>query len=118
MGRRGARRTDEFVENYGQSASALSRVLAEGSYAVQMIGFLDPATQLPLVLKAMSSAGFREQRYASLATHDDGRLWRSVPSRRWYNRVRENSDSALPLATGKEVVLIHRLERKRDANDG
>lgn len=117
MGRRGVRRTDEFVENYERSVAALSRVLAKGSYAVQMIGFLDPSTQLPQVLSAMSSAGFREHRYASLATADDGRLWRSVPSRRWYNRVRENSDSAIPLATGKEVVLIHRLERKRDASD-
>lgn len=118
MGRRGVRHTDEFIENYKQSISALSRVLVEGSYAVQMIGFVDPSVQLPLVLKAMSSAGFREQRYVSLATSDDGRLWRSVPSRRWYNRVRESSDSSTPLATGKEVVLIHRLERRGDLSDG
>ncbi len=72
---------------------------------MQMVGFKEPAKQLPLLLSAMNEAGFRELQYKSIATHDDGRLWRKVSSQKWYNAVLPESTP-----TSSEVVLIHRLD--------
>ena len=105
MGRRGVERTDEFVAMYSNGLRSLATVLDPGAFMVQMIGFKDPSHQLPQVLRSIRHAGFQEVRFKSLATASDGRLWRTVPSQRWYNAVREG-----PTPGSKEVVLVHRLD--------
>jgi hypothetical protein len=104
MGRRGLSNTDEFMGMFAEGMNALANVMADGGHVVQMVGFKDPSIQLKPFLQAMSEAGFKEQRYTTLATRDDKRLWREVPGQKWYNAVRSQ-----PTHTSHEVVLIHRL---------
>src|SRR5262249_8428730 len=50
----------------------------------------------------MEEAGLREVLLPALQGERDGRLWRSVPSRRWYSDQRGETPGS------QEVVLIHR----------
>jgi hypothetical protein len=50
----------------------------------------------------MEQAGLREALLPTLRGHADGRLWRSVPNRRWYSDQRGDTPGS------QEVVLIHR----------
>ncbi len=69
---------------------------------VQMVAFARPEEQLPRYLDAMEAAGLTEQFLPSLSSVGDGRLWRTVPNRRWYAQQRGDTPSS------KEVVLFHR----------
>jgi len=70
-----------------------------------MVAFADPSWQLPRYLETMEEAGLSEVFLPMLRGEADGRLWRSVPSRRWYSDQRGETPGS------QEVVLIH---RKRD----
>lgn len=74
---------------------------------VQLVGFSDVDRQLPRYLDAMSSVGLEEFTLDELATDLDGRLWRSVPNRRWWTEAR--SKQGIAEHTSREVVLFHRL---------
>jgi hypothetical protein len=50
----------------------------------------------------MKEAGLTEMFLPALKGQKDGRLWRAVPSRRWY------SDQRGATPASNEVVLIHR----------
>lgn len=50
----------------------------------------------------MEEAGLTEVFLPALKSENDGRLWRSVPGRRWYSEQRGNTPGS------QEVVLIHR----------
>ncbi len=105
LGGRGTAYIDVFIDLFTAGMKSLSELLEPGGHVVQMVGFKEPAKQLPLLLSAMNEAGFRELQYKSIATHDDGRLWRKVSSQKWYNAVLPESTP-----TSSEVVLIHRLD--------
>lgn len=77
--------------------------LRDGAWMIQLVGFNNPNVQLPKYLKCVQSAGFRETSSLRLATRSDGRLWRSVPRRKWYANGAGNS-----LRTKNEVVLLFR----------
>lgn len=95
------------LANYFQTASeaftSLARIADEHTMVVQMVAFSDPSWQLPLYVETMASAGFREVQYARMANNDDGRVWRTVPNRKWY------ADKRGQIAASNEVVLFHRL---------
>lgn len=99
-------RADRSLAKYFQQLRAAFRdvrSLCDGNTIVaQMVGFHDPAHDLPRYLKAMGEAGFGEIRFATAATADDGRLWRQVPNRRWW------AVNAGNMHTAVEVVLFHR----------
>jgi len=80
------------------------RALADKqTMVVQMVAFSEPAWQLPRYLEAMSDAGFREERICAADDKSAGRVWRSVPGRKWYaNQMGQTSGS-------QEVVLFHRV---------
>jgi len=71
------------------------------SLVIQLVGFSQPERQLPLYLRKMDEAGFQEvlPEYSRNALYR-GRVWRNVPSRRWYADQTMNSS--------REVLLIHR----------
>src|SRR4029077_18269126 len=75
---------------------------------VQMVAFSDPSWQLPRYLETMQEVGLHEVFLSTLKRERDGRLWRSVPGRRWYSDQRGDTPSS------QEVVLFHRrtLERR------
>jgi DNA modification methylase len=73
---------------------------------VQVLSFSKPVEHLPLYLDVMATCGLREVILAD-ADSKDGRLWRSVPNRRWYTNYLETENEC------HEVVLFHRWDRRR-----
>lgn len=96
----------DYFLRMGQALQDVGRITRQGGWLVQIVGFRDPASQLYQYLKATNAAGFDEVLFPELATSPDGRLWRPVPSRRWWVKARAREATAPH--TAQEVVLIHR----------
>lgn len=96
----------KYFLRLGEAFVDLARILQPDSLVVQMVGFSDPEGQLPRYLSTMRGAGFVETRPSAGELEEDGRLWRSVPGRRWWTSAGERQGSAPH--TGREVVLFHR----------
>jgi hypothetical protein len=107
MSARSDRTQRRYFEQLEAAYSDVARLCDASTVVVQMVGFHDPAADLPRYLSAMEAAGFSEARLPDLATAPDGRLWRAVPNRRWWS---VNSDS---IQTAAEVVLVHVLRAGR-----
>lgn len=104
MGDRDAKTaTEQYMDNYRKIITELKRTLKPGGLMVQMIGFSKPLEQLPQLLQILRQNGLEEVRYKSLATGDDGRLWRGVPGLKWYSATRSSATHS-----SRELVLIHR----------
>ena len=86
-----------------ETMAACREKMKEGAWSVHMVGFSSPRPQLTQYLRVMEANGFHEVRSKRLATWRDGRLWRTVPNRRWYAASRSASNS-----TKSEVVLLFR----------
>jgi len=78
----------------------------ENTVIVQMVAFSEPNWQLERYLESMEEVGLTEAFLPALKGERDGRLWRSVPGRRWYSDQRGDTPGS------QEVVFIH---RKRSA---
>lgn len=103
MGHRSESGQEEYFANIEAVYRNIAGVLDRTTRVVQLVGFSDRSFQLERFLKAMNNAGYEEIVVSSRNADGAGRIWRSVPNRRWYNRVKE-----APVAA-KEVLLIHRL---------
>ena len=106
-----AARSDRTQGTYFRRLEAAYKDIAQmctaETWLVQVVGFNDVDDQLRRYLVTMNRAGFVEFTFDSLATADDGRLWRDVPGRRWWARAGDRSD--VVQHTDREVVLIHKL---------
>jgi len=102
FGDRRHRNLVRYFEGIRQSFAGVRQVIDASALVVQLVAFSDPDWQIPRFLEAMQEAGFGEAAPESLGIPVDGRLWRSVPGRRWFALIRE------ALATSKELVLFHR----------
>jgi hypothetical protein len=91
-----------YFDNIRSTMSSVAAVANARTVIVQMVAFAEPSWQLPRYLKTMEEAGLRELKLSELRGERDGRLWRSVPSRRWYSDQRGETPAS------QEVVLIHR----------
>jgi hypothetical protein len=83
----------------------MSSVTALADYntiVVPMVAFSDASWQLTRYLETMEEAGLTEIFLPMLHGQGDGRLWRSVPGRRWYSDQRGLTPGS------QEVVLLHR----------
>jgi len=78
------------------SFQAVRRIIAKDGLLVQLVGFADVSTQLPMYLAMMEDAGYAE------AATSDGRLTRRVANRKWYAKHK----GATPASN--EVLLFHR----------
>jgi hypothetical protein len=90
-----------YFENIKATMSSIGALANERTVIVQMVAFSEPSWQLPRYLETMEEAGLTEAFLPMLRQEADGRLWRSVPSRRW-NEQRGETPGSL------EVVLLHR----------
>lgn len=95
-----------YFENIRATMSSVAALADKRTIIVQMIAFPEPEWQLPRYLETMQQCGLVEVKLPLLRLQGDGRLWRSVPNRRWYNDQRGETPGS------EEVVLIH---RKADA---
>lgn len=100
----GDRKYPELATYFSSIKASMASVAAlsdEHTVVVQMVAFSDATWQLPRYLETMEEAGLEEVFLPTLRGRD-GRLWRSVPNRRWY------SDQRGATPGSEEVVLIHR----------
>lgn len=102
MGDRKVPKLKTYFDNIQASMTSVAAVASSETIFVQMVAFSDAAWQLPTYLHAMAEAGLTELKLPSQRGHEDGRLWRDVPSRRWYSEQRGRTPAS------KEVVLFHR----------
>jgi len=106
MGARADGSGDRYFKSLHTAWSNIATLADERTRVVQVVGFGRVQTQLQRYLRVMHNAGFEEELITEIANHSDGRLWRSVPSRRWW--VVADSRSETAPSTAREVVLIHR----------
>jgi hypothetical protein len=91
-----------YFENIKATMSSVAALANSRTVIVQMLAFSEASWQLPRYLATMKDAGLTEMFLPTLKGERDGRLWRSVPSRRWYSEQRGETPGS------QEVVLIHR----------
>jgi hypothetical protein len=91
-----------YFDNIKGSMSSVAALADEDTVIVQMVAFSAPDWQLERYLLAMEEAGLTEMQLPILKSEGDGRLWRSVPGRRWYSAQRGTTPGS------QEVVLFHR----------
>jgi hypothetical protein len=91
-----------YFANIRATMSSAAVLADEHTVFIQMVAFADASWQLPRYLETMEEAGLSEVFLPILRGEADGRLWRSVPSRRWYSDQRGETPAS------QEVVLIHR----------
>jgi hypothetical protein len=96
-----------YFDRLRKAFGDLATIVGPNALVVQMVGFNDPSEQLPRYLETMGEAGFREVEIDGLSNSTDGRLWRSVPGRRWWAEATARKRTVPH--TAHEVVLIHRL---------
>jgi hypothetical protein len=91
-----------YFENITATMTSVAALADADTTVVQMLAFSEASWQLPQYLECMADAGLAEVFLPSLNGQEDGRLWRSVPGRRWYSDQRGNTPGS------REVVLFHR----------
>jgi len=90
-----------YFANIKATMSSVAALANDRTVVVQMLAFADVKWQLPRYLETMEEAGLVEMFLPALQGVGDGRLWRSVPGRRWYSDQRGDTPGS------QEVVLIH-----------
>jgi len=93
-----------YFDNIRATMSSVKALANARTVIVQMVAFSDPSWQLPRYLETLEEAGLRELFLPALKRQRDGRLWRSVPGRRWYSDQRGETPGS------QEVVLFHRKQ--------
>jgi len=101
-------RNEQQLKSYFERAlaafSSIAKIADENTVLVQIVAFSDPDDQLERYASMMKEAGFSEQKIPELANAPDGRVWRSVPGRKWYASQRGTTTSS------SEVVLFHTIK--------
>ena len=93
---------ETYFDNIHAVMSSVASLADRQTVIVQMIAFSEREWQLPRYLRTLEDAGLQEMFLPLLRGTRDGRLWRSVPGRRWYSDQRGETPGS------EEVVLIHR----------
>lgn len=94
-----------YFDNILASMSSVAALADTDTIIIQMVAFSDLSWQLDRYLETMDEAGLSEVFLPALQSEADGRLWRSVPGRRWYSDQRGDTPGS------QEVVLFHRKSR-------
>jgi len=92
-----------YFQLLAENMQGVRSAMKTDGYMIQMVGFNDPRNQLERFVKTVEGEGFQEVKSKRLATWEDGRLWREVPSRRWYANTQGSG-----VHTKREVVLVFR----------
>jgi hypothetical protein len=104
MGNRKQLELATYYEQLFDVFFSLSKIVDAETYIVQLIGFSNQSWQLNRYLDVLEQAGFIEIKLNDYSQFSDGRLWRSIPNRKWY------ANSKGQISSSKEVVLLHRLK--------
>jgi len=103
----GPRQQPGLTRYFAQLRSTFTSIrgfLSARSLVVQLVGFSKPEWQLPVYLRTMKEAGFEElMPLCDRGALRQRRVWRPVPSRRWYACIYREVQSS------REVLLLPRL---------
>lgn len=102
MGDRHRPNLSTYYDQIFQAFHSLSRICNKKTMIVQMLAFSEASWQLPSYLETMNRAGLVEVKFEEVSNSPDGRIWRSVPNRKWYADQRGTTGGST------EVVLFHR----------
>jgi non-heme chloroperoxidase len=95
-----------YFENITATMSSVAVIADADTIVVQMLAFSEASWQLPQYLECMEQAGLTEVFLPILKGQLDGRLWRSVPGRRWYNQTLQKENNDMPTVTTKDGTEI------------
>ncbi len=101
LGGRSKRGIEKYFGLIAQSFFSIAKIVHPNAIVAQLVGFSDIRIQLPLYLKSMEEAGYKE--VFPLAS-EGKRVWRDVANRKWYTNGRDQWDAS------KEVLLFHALK--------
>ena len=101
MGDRNNPKLRSYFEQLESAFTSVSNMAGPETTIVQLVAFSNIDWQLPKYLEVMERCGLVEIQPWKI-TKGDGRLWRSVPNRKWYAHQKPNLPSA------REVVLAHK----------
>lgn len=93
---------DNYFANLRASLQSVAALCDRDTMVVQVVAFAQPEWQLPRYLSVADEVGLAECLLPTVANTPDGRLWRTVPNRRWYADQRGTTNGS------QEVVLFHR----------
>jgi hypothetical protein len=95
---------ETYMGHLREAFRSVAALLDQKSLVVQLVAFSKPDTQLSPYLQAMQAAGLEETDVCGFAGSFE-RVWRIVPNRKWYARVKGD------LPKRQEVLLVHRKRR-------
>jgi hypothetical protein len=93
---------NSYFTNLKASLRSVAALCDRNTMVVQVVAFSQPEWQLPRYLSVADDVGLKECLLPTGAYTPDGRLWRTVPNRRWYADQRGRTNGS------QEVVLFHR----------
>lgn len=100
-----------YFDNIRATMSSVAALANRRTVVVQMIAFSEAKWQLPRYLETMEQAGLTEIFLPLLNGQRDGRLWRTVPGRRWYSRQRGRRPD--PKKLYFSIARLRALSRER-----
>lgn len=102
LGNRFAKDNWTYFEGLRSALTSVARICNADTTIVQVVAFSNPAKQLPRYLKVAEEAGLLELPTPFISGNGDGRLWRTIPNRKWHAGQLGN------IPASQEVVLFHR----------
>jgi hypothetical protein len=93
---------NSYFANLKASLKSVAALCDRDTVVVQVVAFAQPEWQLPRYLSVADDVGLDECLLPEGTYTPDGRLWRTVPNRRWYADQRGTTNGS------QEVVLFHR----------
>lgn len=102
MGARNTIELNSYFANLKESLQSVAALCDRETMIVQVVAFSEPEWQLPRYLSVADDVGMKECVLPDCTESPDGRLWRTVPNRRWYADQRGVTNGS------EEVVLFHR----------
>ena len=91
-----------YLRGIATAFTSIRRFASYDSVLVQVLAFSRPQDQLPRYLSVIDKCGFQECFLDEHLDSIDGRIWRSVPGRKWHANKKGS------LSSGREVVLLHK----------
>jgi len=104
MGARNTHKLNSYFANLKESLQSVAALCDRETMIVQVVAFSEPEWQLPRYLSVADDVGMSECFLPDCTESPDGRLWRTVPNRRWYADQRGVTNGS------EEVVLFHRKQ--------
>jgi hypothetical protein len=103
MGDRKAAGLRSYFRQMQNALNSIAALCARDTIVIQVVAFSEPDWQLPKYLRANNVAGLEEICLPLVSNERDGRLWRTVPNRRWH------AEQLGETPASQEVVLFHKL---------